>query len=158
MASGFELSNRASRLTALALLTFVVCIPAAVVAAGAPAGWQVATTSSRGTGSLRIRSNRISNLYPGAKRKLTLTIRNNSKHAVRIRALRVRDFGTTKRGCAPTRRNLTIRRQNSRAFRLGSGASRRVVFLLTMPNTVADACQRAVFDLRYKAVVETSVR
>jgi len=158
MASGFELSSRASRLTALALLTFVVCIPAAVVAAKTPAGWQVATASSRGTGSLRIRSNRISNLYPGAKKKLTLIIHNNSKHAVRIRALRVRDLGTTKRGCAPTRRNLTIRRQKSRAFRLGSGASRRVLFLLTMPNTVANACQGAVFDLRYKALLETSAR
>jgi hypothetical protein len=158
MASGFELGSRASRLTALALLTFVVCIPAAVVAARAPAGWQVATASSRGTGSLRIRSNRVSNLYPGAKRTLTLTIHNNSKHAVQVRALRVRDLGTTKRGCAPTRRNLRIRRQKPRSFRLRSGGSRRVVFLLTMPNTVADACQGAVFDLRYKALLEASAR
>jgi len=158
MASGFELSSRASRLTALALLTFVVCIPAAVVAARAPAGWQVATASSSGAGSLRIRSNRVSNLYPGAKRKLTLTIHNNSKHAVRVRAVRVRDVGTSKRGCAPSRRNLRIRRQKPRAFRLRSGASGRVVFLLTMPNTVANACQRAVFDLRYKALLGTSAR
>ena len=158
MASGFELGSRASRLTALALLTFVVCIPAAVVAASAPAGWQLATASSRGMGSLRIRSNRVSNLYPGAKRTLTLTIHNTSKHAVRVRALRVRDLGTTKRGCAPTRRNLMIWRQRSRAFRLRSGASRRVVFLLAMPNTVANACQGAVFDLRYKALLETSAR
>ena len=145
-------------MTALALLTFVVCILVAVIAARAPAGWRVATASSRGTGSLRIRSNRINNLYPGAKRKLTLTIHNNSKHAVRVRALRVRDVGTTKRGCAPTRRNLTIRRQKPLAFRLRSGASRRVVFLLTMPNTVANACQGAVFDLRYKALLGTSAR
>src|SRR6476659_9714907 len=127
MASGLKLGSRASRLTALALLTFVVCIPAAVVAAKAPGGWQVATASSRGAGSLRIRSNRIRNLYPGAKRKLTLTIYNNSKHAVRVRAVRVRDVGTSKRGCAPTRRNLRIRRQKPRAFRLRSGAGRRVV-------------------------------
>jgi hypothetical protein len=158
MASGFERTSRAGRLTALALLTFVVCIPAAVVAARAPAGWQVATTNSRGTSSLRIRSNRVSNLYPGAQRKLTLTIHNNSKHAVRIRALRVRDVGTTKRGCAPTRRNLTIRRQKHRAFRLRPGATRRVVFLLTMPNTVANACQGTAFNLRYRALLETSAR
>jgi hypothetical protein len=155
MASGFKLGSGASRLTALALLTFVVCIPAAVVAARAPAGWQVATASSRGAATLRIRSNRVSNLYPGTTRKLTLTIHNNSKHAVRVRAVRGRDVGTTKRGCAPSRRNLRIRRQKPRAFRLRSGASRRVVFLLTMPNTVANACQRAVFDLRYKALLET---
>jgi hypothetical protein len=158
MASGFELGSRASRLTALALLTFVVCIPAAVVAARAPAGWQAATASSRGTGSLRIKSNRVGNLYPGAKRKLTLTIHNNSNHAVRVRALRVRDLGTAKPGCAPTPRNLRIRGQQPRAFRLRSGASRRVVFLVTMPNTVANACQGAVFHLRYKALLETSAR
>jgi hypothetical protein len=158
MASGLDLGSRARRLTALALLTFVVCIPAALVAARAPAGWQLATASSRGTGSLRIKSNRVSNLYPGAERKLTLTIRNNSKHAVRVRALRVRDVGTTKRSCVPTRRNLRIRRQKPGAFRLRSGARRRVAFLLTMPNTVADACQGAVFDLRYKALLETSAR
>jgi hypothetical protein len=158
MASGFELGSRAGRLTALALLTFVVCIPAAVVAARAPAGWQVATASSRGTGSLRITSNRVGNLYPGAKRKLTLTIHNNSNHAVLVRALRVRDFGTTKPGCAPIRRNLMIRRQTPRAFRLRPGANRRVVFLLTMPNTVANACQGAVFKLRYNALLGTSAR
>jgi hypothetical protein len=158
MASGFELGSRASRLTALALLTFVVCIPAAVVAARAPAGWQVATASSRGTGSLLITSNRVGNLYPSAKRNLTLTIHNNSKHAVPVRALRVRDFGTTKPGCAPTRRNLTIRREKPRAFRLRPGAERRIVFLLTMPNTVANACQGAVFKLRYDALLGTSAR
>jgi hypothetical protein len=87
-----------------------------------------------------------------------LTIHNNSKHAVRIRALRVRDVGTTKRGCAPTRRNLTIRKQKPRAFRLQRGATRRVVFLLTMPNTVANACQGAVFDLRYRALLKRSAR
>jgi hypothetical protein len=158
MASGLELGSRARRLTALALLTLVICIPAAVVAARAPAGWQVATANSRGSSSLRIKSNRVSNLYPGAKKQLTLTIHNTSKHTVRVRALRVRDLGTSKAGCTPTRRNLRIRRRKPRAFRLRSGASRRVVFLLTMPNTVANACQGAVFDLRYKALLETSAR
>ena len=157
MASGFELGSRASRLTALALLTFVVCIPVAVVAARAPAGWQVATASSRGTGSLRIRSNRISNLYPGAKRKLTLTIHNNSKHAVRIRALRVRDVG---RRSAAAPHSAQSEDPQAEASRVPPPIrrSRRVVFLLTMPNTVANACQKAVFDLRYKALLETSAR
>jgi hypothetical protein len=153
MASGLELGSRASRLTALALLTFVVCIPAAVVAARAPAGWQFATASSHGTASLRIKSNRVGELYPGAERKLILTLHNNSRHVVRVRRLQVRDLGTTKAGCAPTSRNLTIRRQTPRAFRLRPGATRRVVFLLGMPNTVADACQKAVFDLRYRALL-----
>jgi hypothetical protein len=144
MAGGLELGSRARRLTALALLTFLVCIPAAVVTARAPAGWQYASARSHATGLLRIRGNRIDQLFPGARRKLILTVKNNSKHTVRVLALRVRNVGTTKRGCAPTRRNLRISRKRSHAFRL--------------PNTVANACQHAVFDLRYEALTEKDAR
>ena len=158
MANGLELGSRARRLTVLALLAFLVCIPAAVVVVGAAAGWHFAAASSRGTGPLRIKSNRVSKLYPGAQRKLILTLKNNSKHTVRVRSVRVRDRGTSKRGCAPTRRNLRITRQKARAFRLRRGGSRRVVFLLTMPSTVADACQEAVFDLRYQAFLGKRLR
>jgi hypothetical protein len=158
MVSGLELGSRARRLTALALLTFLVCIPAAVVAARAPAGWQYATASSHGTGLLRIEGNRVEKLYPGAQRKLMLTLKNNSKHAVRVLNVRVRDLGTTKRGCAPSRRNLRISRQRSHAFRLRPGGARSVVFALTMPNSVANACQQAVFDLRYETLIGKSAR
>ena len=158
MPSDLEVGSRARRLTVLALLTFVVCIPATVVVVGGAAGWQFATASSRGTSSLRIKSNRVTKLYPGAQRKLILTLKNNSKHAVRVRSVRVRDHGTSKRGCAPTRRNLRITRQKARAFRIRRAGSHRVVFLLTMPSTVADACQEAVFDLRYQALLGKRLR
>jgi hypothetical protein len=150
MAGGLEVRSRARRLTALALLAFLVFIPAAFIVARAPAGWQLATERSRSSGSLRIKSNRVTGLYPGAKRKLILTLHNpNSKRSVWIRGVRVRDLGTTKRGCAPVRRNLRIRRQKPRAFRIRPGGTRRVVFVLTMPNTVANACKQAVFHLGY---------
>jgi hypothetical protein len=145
-------------LTALALLTFLVCIPAAVVTARAPAGWQHASASSTGTGLLRITGNRVDQLFPGVQRKLILTLKNNSKQAVHVRALRVRGLGTTKRGCAATRRNLRISRRTSQAFHLPPGAARTVAFTLTMPNTVADACQDAVFDLRYEALRAKTAR
>jgi hypothetical protein len=158
MAGGLELGSRARRLTTLALLTFLVCIPAAVITARAPAGWQYASASSSGTGPLRMAGNRIDQLFPGAQRKLILTLKNTSKHPVRVLALRVRDLGTTRRGCAPTRRNLRISRQTSQAFRLPPRAARTVAFTLTMPNTVANACQHAVFDLRYEALTEGRAR
>jgi hypothetical protein len=158
MSSGLEIRSGARRLTALALLTFLVFIPAAVIVSRAPAEWQFASARSRGSGSLRIKSNHVSRLYPGAKRKLILTLHNNSKHGVRIRTVRVRDLGTTKRGCAPNRRNLRISRQKSHAFSIRPHGTSRVVFLLTMPNTVANACQQAVFDLRYTALVEKSAQ
>jgi hypothetical protein len=143
-------------LTALALLTFIVAIPEGLIATRAGAGWLPATTSSRNSGAVRITSKRVGSLYPGAKRTLILTLRNrNSKHGVEVRRVRVRTVGTTKRGCAPARRNLRIRQPRARMFRIRPRGVRRVTALLTMPNTVADACQGAVFKLRYSAQART---
>jgi hypothetical protein len=152
MARGFEVGSRAGRLTALALLTFAVSIPAAVLAGRTPAGWQPGAARQEGHGSVPITSNRISGLYPGARKTLTLTLHNfDSRHGIVVRRVRVRDLGTTKRGCAPSRRNLRIHQPPARAFRIRARGTRRVTALLTMPNTVANACQRAVFTLGYTA-------
>jgi hypothetical protein len=151
MTRGFEVRGRARRLTALALLTFAVSIPAAVIAARAPARWQPAVARRDGHRSVRITSNRISGLYPGVRKTLTLTLHNFSKHSVVVRRVRVRDLGTTKRGCAPSRRNLRIRQPPAHTFRIRAHGTRRVTAVLTMPNTVASACQRALFKLGYTA-------
>jgi hypothetical protein len=153
MASRLESGSRA-RLFALALLTFGACLAAAVVVAKAPAGWRPASARSRSSGPVRIKSNRVRGLYPGAKKTLTLTLRNSDrKHSVLVRRVRVRNTATSTRGCAASRRNLTIRNPRFRPFRLGPGRSRRVVARLTMPNTVANACQGAMFRLRYSVVI-----
>ena len=147
-----KIDSGARRLIALALLTFAVAIPSSVFAGRAGAGWQLATTRSDGAGRVRITSNHINGLYPGAKRTLLLTLRNRDpKHAVRVQYVRVRDARTTKRGCAPTRRNLRIRQPRARFFTIRPRGVRRVKALLTMPSTVATACQGAVFHLRYRA-------
>jgi hypothetical protein len=152
MAGGLEIRSGARRVTALALLTCLVCIPAAVVAARAPAGWQPVFSTSRSSAALRITGSRVSGLFPGARRTLTLTLHNSdSNRILLVRRVRVRDLRTSKRGCKPTRRNLTIRRVRARAVELRPGRSRRVVVLLRMPNTVADACQQAVFQLHFVA-------
>jgi hypothetical protein len=143
-----------ARLSALALLTFGVCSAAAVIAAKAPAGWRPASARSRPSGSVRVTSNRVGGLYPRAKKTLILTLRNSDrKHTVLVRRVRVHDAATTKRGCSPSRRNLRIRNPRFRAFRLSPGRSRRVAAGLTMPGTVANACQGAVFRLRYSVVI-----
>lgn len=152
MASGLEVRSRASRLSALALLTIAVSIPAALLADRAPAGWQLAYASSHGSGPVRISSNHISGFYPGAKRKLTLTLHNlDRRHSLLVRRVRVREVRTTKRGCAPSRRNLRIRQNGLHDFRIRASGTRRITVVLTMPNTVANACQRAVFKLQYRA-------
>jgi hypothetical protein len=130
----------------------MAAIPAGVIARRAGAGWLPATTSSRDSGAVRITSKRVGSLYPGARRVLILTLRNpNPKHGVEVKRVRVRNVGTTKRGCAPARRNLRIRQPHARVFRIRPRSVRRVTALLTMPNGVADACQGAVFKLRYRA-------
>jgi hypothetical protein len=158
MASRLESGSRA-RLFALALLTFAACLAAVVVVAKAPAGWRPASAKSRGHGPVRVKSNRVSGLYPGANKTLILTLRNSDRnHDVVVRRMRVRDAATTRRGCAPSSRNLGIRNPRFGAFRLGPGRSRHVRVRLTMPNTVATACQGAVFRLRYGVVIASRKR
>ena len=143
-------------MTALALLTFMVAIPAGVIARRADGGWLPASTSGRDSGAVRMASKRVGRLYPGARRALIVTVRNrNSKHGVEVRRVRVRNVGTTKKGCAAARRNLRIRQPRARMFRLQPRGIRKVTALLIMPNTVADACQGAVFKLRYSAQTRT---
>src|ERR1700675_781221 len=144
MASGPEVRSRASRLSALALLTIAVSVPAALFADRAPAGWQLAYATNHGSGPVLISSNHISGFYPGVKRKVTLTLHNlDRRHGVVVRRVRVRDVRTTKRGCAPSRRNLRIRQNGLHDFRIRASGTRRISVVLTMPNTVANACQQA---------------
>jgi len=152
MVRGLKVDSRARRLIALALLTFAAAIPAGVIARRAGAGWLPASTSSRDSGAVRITSKRVGSLYPGARRVLILTLRNpNPRHGVEVKRVRVRNIGTTKRGCSPVRRNLRIRQPHARTVTIRPRGIRKVTAVLTMPNTVAGACQRAVFKLRYSA-------
>ena len=154
MASRLEIRSRASRLAALALLAIAVSVPAGLSADRAPAGWQLAYVNSPGSGRVHISSNHIAGFYPGAKRKLTLTLHNLDRaHSVLVRRVRVREVGTTQRGCARSPRNLRIRQNGLHDFRIRARGTRTITVVLTMPNTVANACQRARFRLQYRAQI-----
>ena len=158
MAAGSTASGRARRLVLLVLLALAAT--AAVLGARAAfAHWQPATTQGEASGRVRITSNRVVDLYPGARRKLILILRNRDRrHGVAVRRIRVRDIATTKRGCGPSRRNLRIRQFRGPVMRIPARGTRRAVVRLTMPYTVANACQRAVFTLRYTAQTATRRR
>lgn len=142
--------SRVSRIVVLALLALPLAAPAAVLGERTTAGgWQV--VRRQGSGLVRITGNRVVGLYPGMTKKLTLVLRSESRRSIVVRRVRVRDMATTKPGCAPSRRNLAVRRSKRAAFRIPPGGARRVIVLLSMPKTVSDACQRAVFRLRYTA-------
>lgn len=148
-----------ARLSALALLTFALGFAAVVIAGKAPAGWRPASARSHAAGRVRVTGTTVRGLYPGAVKPLILTLRNSdSRHPVVVRGVRVRDAATTKRGCTASRRNLRIRQPRLRVFAIRPGRSRRVVASLTMPRTVANACQGAIFRLRYGVVVKARSR
>lgn len=143
--------TRASRIGLLALFVFPLAAPAAVLAEQlAPPRWHA--VPSRSSGRISIVGNRVEGLYPGASTDLILTVRNPYRNrSISIRGLRVRDVATTKRGCAPTALNLEIRQYAGPPLRIAAGRTRTLPILLTMPKTVADACQRATFELRFSA-------
>jgi hypothetical protein len=143
-------SSRASWIHMLALLALPLTLPAAAFGETTGAGgWQLVPRSSS---LVRITDNHVSGLYPGVSKELILTLQSSDhRHSIAVRRVRVRDVATTNRGCAPTRRNLTIRQYKGAPIRIQPGQSRTVTVLLVMPNTVSVACERATFRFRYRA-------
>jgi hypothetical protein len=116
----------------------------AVLAAGAAVG-------AVGSGQhARVRpftlSGHVSGLYPGARRRLTIVIRNHSRRPLRIRSVtaRVRDAGPACRG-----RNLRISRFRGR-LRLRARRARRIAVTVLMRPDAPDACQGARFPLVFR--------
>lgn len=145
--------SRARNLAVLALLT----ITATVVVIGGPsafARWQTVVTGGAHSRQVLITGARVTGLYPGASKELTLSLHNtNRRRRVAVRGIHVRTVATTKRSCSPSRRNLRIQPYTGPPLWLAPGGTRRIALGLLMPYTVANACQRAVFKLRYSAEV-----
>ncbi len=148
MANGSRLSSRARRATLLALLPLAAIALLAGVR-NASAHWQQASARSVGSVRVRITSNRVTGLYPGVTKQLVLTLRNRTRHSLTVRRIRIRIVSTTRPGCATSPSNLTIRQPTKRKLRLHPRERRKVSASISMPNSVADACQGAVFKLRY---------
>lgn len=152
---GSDSSSRARNTTLLALLALTAAI-AAVATGDAFARWGSARTEGTGGGHVRITSNRVVGLYPGARRRLLLMLHNTDRRrSISIAGVRVSTVATSKRGCKPSRRNLRIRPYRGPAFTIRPRNTRRLSLQLSMPNTVASACQSAVFKLRYTALVRS---
>ncbi len=115
------------------------------------AHFRPASARSASFGRVRITSNRVTGLYPGARAQLVLTLRNTTHRRLAVRRIRIRNIATTKAGCTASASNLAIQQPVSRTLRLRPGARRRITVPISMPNSVADACQGEVFRLRYTA-------
>jgi hypothetical protein len=150
MAAGSELSSRARKLVLLALLAFAGAA-ALFGVRDAFARWRPASARSASSGHVRITSNRVTGLYPGATKQLVLTLQNRTHRRLGVRRIRIRTVSTTKSGCTASVSNLAVRQPARRLLRIPPGGRRRITVPISMPSTVADACQDAVFELRYTA-------
>jgi len=92
------------------------------------------------TGSLRW-------LYPGARRRLVLTVGNTRRFPIRVVSLTV-GVGNAGPGCQ--RGNLRAGRLHRSLFVPGR-STRAAVLYVEMLRTAPDACKRAVFPLRFTA-------
>lgn len=87
-------------------------------------------------------------LYPGAKVRLQLTLRNRSPQRVRVRWVkaRVRDAGA---GC--TAANLKIPPRKKLRLKIGHHKRKGVAMWATLADSAPESCQGATFPLTYKA-------
>ena len=96
----------------------------------------------------------VAELYPGANRRLALTLNNPYDVDLIVTDIRASLVATSRAGCLPTAENLEIGPYaGSLPIRIAAKDSRRAgVVPLRMPNSVVDACQDATFTVVLDAV------
>lgn len=94
----------------------------------------------------------VTGLYPGASRPLKVTIKNTYAFSIRVAAPTGKAAAaTTKAGCTGAAGNLGVISTGSRRLVIAAHRSKTVILQVTMPPTVANACQGATFKLSLRA-------
>ena len=105
--------------------------------------------SKRGFG---IKATPVAGLYPGATKTLTLRVTNPYGYSIRVLPVKAAVVRTTNRaGCLGIPANVTVSTRGVKAAVIKRKATRTVTLHVTMPKTVADACQSATFRISFKA-------
>lgn len=90
-------------------------------------------------------SGSVSGLYPGASLPLTLTITNREPFLIVVTSIST-SVGKPKAGCDATNLGVT---QFTGELRVPSGGAAQLTVTATLAHAAPDACQGAVFPLRY---------
>jgi hypothetical protein len=95
----------------------------------------------------------VEDLYPGAQRRLLLTMKNPYTFDLQVTGVRAALVSTTNAGCEPVATNLEIMSYTGGLpATIPSGDSAETGAIpLHMPNTVANECQDAVFAIEVTA-------
>jgi hypothetical protein len=92
----------------------------------------------------------VQGLYPGAVKSLTVTVTNPQAFRIKVAALKTTVAAATGRvGCAGSPQNLAVAVPKG-TVKLAGKKTHRYVIKVTMPKTVANACQGAKFKITIK--------
>jgi hypothetical protein len=104
------------------------------------------------TKSFGIKGVPLTGLYPGATRPLTLTITNTYAFPIQVGVPTAKvAAATTRAGCTGAAANLGISSAGLKRIPIRAHKHKTVVLQVTMPVTVANACQGATFKLSFRA-------
>ena len=99
---------------------------------------------------LTVKGVSVKGLYPGAVKSLKVTVTNGEKFTIKVKPLKVSVAAKTGRaGCTGKPVNLVVKAPRA-TVKLGRKKKHVYVLRVTMPATVANACQGARFKLTVK--------
>ncbi|WP_285471460.1 hypothetical protein [Actinoplanes sp. NBRC 101535] len=103
--------------------------------------------------SFDVSSTPVVDLHPGAAKRTRLTFANPYPFSISVRSVGAAVASTSKRSCKPAAANLRIGQYlGSLPLNVPARGRRSAGELeVTMPNSVADACQRTTFQLKITA-------
>jgi hypothetical protein len=121
-----------------------VILAAVTALAGASALGSLGSSGKAAAAGFTLRGH-ARGLYPGARKKLTIVVRNRTARTLRVRSIRtrVRDAG---RNCRAT--NVRVSRYRGRLL-LRPHQRRRVSVRIRMLRSAPSSCQKAVFRLEF---------
>ena len=100
----------------------------------------------RPTTSFTVRGS-VKGLYPGARKRLTLKIKNPQRYPIKVKVLEVKVRKSYKRGC--TRRWVKPKRRVKISMRVPARSRARVAYPVKMPKRAPNACQGARWKLKF---------
>jgi hypothetical protein len=91
----------------------------------------------------------VTGLYPGATRPLAVKVTNSYPFAIKVAPLTTRVRSSNRPGCTGAATNLVVVPAGARSLPIGPHRSKTVLLQVSMPSTVANACQGATFSLSF---------
>jgi hypothetical protein len=94
-------------------------------------------------------SGNITGLYPGAHPNLPVLVTNQNNQDIKVTQIQITVTATNKSGCTTSSTNLQPTNYTGPGFVVHANSSTTINLPITMPSTVSNACQDAIFTLSY---------